>query len=60
MEPYEFGIAAVSTGAIAMSLVLPNKKTGEADVRFENSVGVVVLLGLITAAPRLFCEEHPA
>jgi hypothetical protein len=50
MEPYEFGVAAVSIGGVALGLILANKKTAEIDARVENGVGILVLLSLLAVA----------
>lgn len=50
MEPYEFGVGAVSIGAIALGLIFTNKKTGETDARVEDRVGAFVLLSLLVVA----------
>jgi hypothetical protein len=50
MEPSEFGVAAVTLGAIALGLISTNKKTREPNVHLENGVGAFVLLSLLIVA----------
>jgi hypothetical protein len=47
MEPSEFGVSAVTLGAIALGLISTNKKTGEPNAYLENGVGTLVLLSLL-------------
>jgi hypothetical protein len=50
MEPYEFGIEAVTLGALALGWIFTNKKTGEANVQMEDGVGVFVFVSLLVVA----------